>query len=92
MDVVQAIEARERIEARMRRREQRAPLDDYFEGDPYHCPGPGGAHHPTQGNPMATGRCLACRAFIGSRLRSNEWRTITIAQASRWGMLGRRRT
>jgi hypothetical protein len=92
MNVTQAIEARARIETRMARRAARESFVEHIAADPYHCESPTGGHHPTGDNPMRTGRCLNCRAFIGWNSHRGAWRTVTITQASRWGMLGRRRT
>jgi hypothetical protein len=92
MDVGQAIDARRRIETRMVRRAARESHAEYVAGQPYICASPTGGHHPTGDNPMRTGRCLNCRGFIGWNSHRGAWRTVTITQASRWGMLGRRRT
>lgn len=56
--------------------------------DPYVCRNPSGMHCPTQDNPMRTGRCLACRAFVG--LTRIGWRKITWPQAFAWGLHGAR--
>jgi hypothetical protein len=52
--------------------------------NPYYCIGPRGSHEPTGDNPMPTGHCLVCNAFIG-RTRKG-WRTCTKLQATMWGL------
>jgi hypothetical protein len=63
---------------------------DRWLTDPENCVSPDGKHHVTDDNPMMTGRCLNCRAFV--LLKSNGyWRICTVGQATRYGKLGARR-
>lgn len=71
------------------RRSSLGPFIEAAEHSPYFCTGPAMAHEPTDDNPMRTGRCNACRAFIG--LTNKGWRSVTRSEAFRWGLFGARR-
>lgn len=45
-------------------------------------------HHVRSDNPMATGRCENCRAFVA--FTRDGWRACTTQQAARWGRYGQR--
>lgn len=91
-----ALAARERILQRLH------ALDEYDRSSvgqmrrermsrPTYCKGPVGFHVVTADNPMRTGRCMVCRAFIGYAIVEGHWRTVTRVEAFRWGMYGSRR-
>lgn len=85
MKLTEAIAARERIEQRIARLDLTRATQRFIEGDAYVCPGPLFRHEPRSDNPMMTGRCNICRAFICHTARG--WRQCTRAQAAGWGLL-----
>lgn len=89
MQISEALAMRERIDRRILELDRTRPFRWYAASNSYHCPGPLYHHEPTSDNPMRTGRCNVCRAFIGYSAKG--WRSLSRTTAMRLGLYGARR-